>query len=207
MRAAGLALFLLLSGCSCGDDDDDDDDATGSPDAGADAAIAPDAGLDAGGGDCVAPAHDPQPELCSGAPPAGVAVDEWLIDTPHAPDNPTTGESTPAELDRVRVDNDVILRHLATGVLTSSASGNVAYLNPAAEQVLGLHALETRGKPLTQALPERLRPLRALILDTLARREPRARAEVRGTPTRRRQGGAAPAHGRVEPFCSLTRRC
>jgi two-component system sensor histidine kinase PilS (NtrC family) len=87
-------------------------------------------------------------------------------------------EETSRELDRVRVDNDVILRHLATGVLTSSASGNVAYLNPAAEQVLGLHALGTRGRPLTEALPERLRPLRALILDTLARREPRARAEV-----------------------------
>jgi PAS domain S-box-containing protein len=87
-------------------------------------------------------------------------------------------ERTSRELDRVRVDNDVILRHLATGVLTSSASGNVAYLNPAAEQVLGVHALEARGKPLVQALPERLRPLRALILDTLARREPRARAEV-----------------------------
>ena len=87
-------------------------------------------------------------------------------------------ERTSRELDRVRVDNDVILRHLTTGVLTSSASGNVAYLNPAAEQVLGLHSLDARGKPLVEALPERLRPLRALILDTLARREPRARAEV-----------------------------
>jgi two-component system sensor histidine kinase PilS (NtrC family) len=87
-------------------------------------------------------------------------------------------EATSRELDRVRVDNDVILRHLATGVLTSSASGHVAYLNPAAEQVLGLHSLGVRGKPLADALPERLRPLRAIILDTLARREPRARAEV-----------------------------
>ncbi len=87
-------------------------------------------------------------------------------------------ERTSRELDRVRVDNDVILRHLTTGVLTASGQGNVAYLNPAAEQVLGLHALEARARPLAEALPERLRPLRALILDTLARREPRARAEV-----------------------------
>ena len=87
-------------------------------------------------------------------------------------------ERTARELDRVRVDNDVILRHLTTGVLTASGQGNVAYLNPAAEQVLGVHALEARGKALAEALPERLRPLRALILDTLARREPRARAEV-----------------------------
>jgi PAS domain S-box-containing protein len=81
----------------------------------------------------------------------------------------------------VRVDNDVILRHLATGVLTASASGNVAYLNPAAEQVLGLHSLEVRSRPLAVALPERLRPLRALILDTLARREP-VRAGSRCAP-------------------------
>jgi two-component system sensor histidine kinase PilS (NtrC family) len=87
-------------------------------------------------------------------------------------------ERTSRELDRVRVDNDVILRHLTTGVLTASAAGTVAYLNPAAEQVLGLHALEARGRPLPESLPERLRPLRTLILDTLARREPRARAEV-----------------------------
>jgi len=87
-------------------------------------------------------------------------------------------ERTARELDRVRVDNDVILRHLTTGVLTASGQGNVAYLNPAAEQVLGVHALDARGKPLAQALPERLRPLRTLILDTLSRREPRARAEV-----------------------------
>ena len=87
-------------------------------------------------------------------------------------------ERTSRELDRVRVDNDVILRHLTTGVLTAGASGAVAYLNPAAEQVLGLHALDACGRPLADALPERLRPLRALIVDTLARREPRARAEV-----------------------------
>jgi two-component system sensor histidine kinase PilS (NtrC family) len=87
-------------------------------------------------------------------------------------------ERTARELDRVRVDNDVILRHLTTGVLTVSGHGNVAYLNPAAEQVLGIRALEVRGLTLDKALEERLRPLRELVLGTLERREPRARAEL-----------------------------
>jgi PAS domain S-box-containing protein len=87
-------------------------------------------------------------------------------------------ERTARELDRVRVDNDVILRHLTTGVLTVSGHGRVAYLNPAAEQVLALRTLEVRGKSVADALPARLRPLRELILSTLERRMPRARVEL-----------------------------
>lgn len=87
-------------------------------------------------------------------------------------------DRTARELDRVRVDNDVILRHLTTGVLTVSGQGRVAYLNPAAEQVLALRTLEVRGKSVADALPARLRPLRELILSTLERRKPRARVEL-----------------------------
>ncbi len=87
-------------------------------------------------------------------------------------------ERTTRELDRVRVDNDVILRHLATGVLTVDAWGMVAYLNPAAEQVLGLRTAELRGRTLQEALPERLGLLRDLVQETLARGEPRLRAEL-----------------------------
>ena len=82
------------------------------------------------------------------------------------------------ELHRVRVDNDVILRHLATGVLTVDASGTVAYLNPAAEQVLGLRTVQLRGRMLQDALPERIGLLRDLVQETLARGEPRLRAEL-----------------------------
>ena len=87
-------------------------------------------------------------------------------------------DRTARELDRVRVDNDVILRYLTTGVLTVEGRGTVAYLNPAAEQVLGLRALDCRGRPIEEALPERLHPLRDLIRETLRQRAPRSRAEL-----------------------------
>lgn len=82
------------------------------------------------------------------------------------------------ELHRVRVDNDVILRHLATGVLTVDATGTVAYLNPAAEQLLGLRTPQLRGRTLQAAMPERVGLLRDLVQETLARGEPRQRAEL-----------------------------
>jgi PAS domain S-box-containing protein len=81
-------------------------------------------------------------------------------------------------LDRVRVDNDTVLRHLTTGVLTVNANGLVGYLNPTAEQVLGLRSLECRGRALGDAFPERLAPMRALVLETLSTLTPRARAEL-----------------------------
>jgi two-component system, NtrC family, sensor histidine kinase PilS len=87
-------------------------------------------------------------------------------------------ERTTRELQRVRVDNDVILRHLATGVLTVDAWGTIAYLNPAAEQVLGLRTPQVRGRMLHEALPERIGLLRDLVQQTLDRGEPRLRAEL-----------------------------
>jgi two-component system sensor histidine kinase PilS (NtrC family) len=86
---------------------------------------------------------------------------------------------TARELDRVRVDNDAILRHLTTGVLTVDGRGLVAYLNPAAEQVLAVRGLETRGRHIGTAFPDRLQAFTALVIDTLERRSPRARAELR----------------------------
>jgi len=85
---------------------------------------------------------------------------------------------TERELDRVRLDNGTILRHLATGILTVDADGVVDNLNPAAENVLGLKAEDVRGRPLDQALPSRLAALRELIRMSLRTREGRARAEV-----------------------------
>ena len=85
---------------------------------------------------------------------------------------------TARELDRVRVDNDAILHNLTTGVLTVDGRGTIAYLNPAAEQVLAARSLEWRGRHIGAALPERLWPLRDLVLDTLEHKAPRARAEL-----------------------------
>jgi len=87
-------------------------------------------------------------------------------------------ERTTRELDRVRFDNDVILRQLASGVLTVDAWGTVAYLNPAAEQVLGLRTPEARGRPITEAFPARLALLRDVVVDTLREGRPRTRVEL-----------------------------
>jgi two-component system sensor histidine kinase PilS (NtrC family) len=87
-------------------------------------------------------------------------------------------QRTARELDRVRVDNDVILRQLATGVFTVDAGGTIAYVNPAAEQVLGVHTPELRGRRIQDALPERLAPLRDVIVETLARGATRTRVEI-----------------------------
>ncbi len=90
-------------------------------------------------------------------------------------------ERTARELDRVRVDNDTVLRHLTTGVLSVDAHGRVSYLNPAAEQVLGVRSLECRGQSVAAAFPERLSALKDLVLATLESRNPRARAELEMT--------------------------
>lgn len=87
-------------------------------------------------------------------------------------------ERTARELDRVRIDNDVVLRHLATGVFTVDSAGVVGYLNPAAEQVLGARVMETRGRHVSVALPERLSALRDIVLETLQSHRGRARAEL-----------------------------
>jgi PAS domain S-box-containing protein len=87
-------------------------------------------------------------------------------------------ERTARELNRVRIDNDVVLRHLATGVFAVNHDGIVGYLNPAAEQVLGTRAIEARGRHVGVALPERLTPLRDLVIETLQKRRGRARAEL-----------------------------
>jgi two-component system sensor histidine kinase PilS (NtrC family) len=85
---------------------------------------------------------------------------------------------TARELDRVRVDNDVILRHLTTGVFTTDADARVTYMNPAAEHVLGLTLAEVQGRPLEEALPPRLQGLERIMRETLTGRAPRARAEI-----------------------------
>lgn len=87
-------------------------------------------------------------------------------------------EHTARELDRIRFDNDVILRHLTSGVITLDGTGTVAYLNPAAEEVLGITFAATRGRWVQEAMPERLHPLRDALLATLERHDTRQRGEL-----------------------------
>ena len=87
-------------------------------------------------------------------------------------------ERTERELDRVKVDNDAILRHLATGVLTVDETGAIGYLNPAAAQVLGVRAEDLCGRPVEQAFPARLDGLRQLVQDSRDQGRGRARAEL-----------------------------
>jgi two-component system sensor histidine kinase PilS (NtrC family) len=95
----------------------------------------------------------------------------------------TAGElaRTERELDRVRIDNDAILRHLATGILTVDADGVVGYVNPAAEQVLGVRSADLQGLPVHDALPARLLALRELVQDSRARGRGRTRVELEVT--------------------------
>lgn len=87
-------------------------------------------------------------------------------------------QRTARELDRVRIDNDVVLRHLATGVFAVDHEGVVGYLNPAAEQVLGMRAIEARGRHVGVALPERLSALRHIVAETLSTQQGRARVDL-----------------------------
>lgn len=102
---------------------------------------------------------------------------------------------TTQELNRTRVDNDVILRHLSSGVLTVDHRGTVASLNPAAAQVLEIDATSTPGRPLAEALSGRLEPLRDLIARTLADQSELARVELMMTT----------AGGRALPVGASTR--
>ena len=87
-------------------------------------------------------------------------------------------EHTARELNRVMVNNDLILRHLTSGVFTVDKTGMAAYLNPAGEEVLGVRDAELRGRWIQDALPPRLKPLREEMLTSLEQHQSRARAEI-----------------------------
>jgi two-component system sensor histidine kinase PilS (NtrC family) len=82
------------------------------------------------------------------------------------------------ELDRVRFDQDVILRHLTSGVITLDAEARLVFLNPAAEDVLELRGEDLRGRRVDEAFPNRLAPLYDALLAALERRETRIRGEL-----------------------------
>lgn len=106
-------------------------------------------------------------------------------------------ERTTRALDRERVDNDAVLRSLMSGVVTVDGEGRISYVNPAAEQMLSLKAMDVLGRTLDQALTERLGPLRAVLEESLARGTGRARVELN---LRRPSGRALPVGLSVNPL-------
>jgi len=87
-------------------------------------------------------------------------------------------ERTARELNRVMVNNDLILKHLTSGVFTVDRTGMAAYLNPAGEEVLGVRFQDVRGRWIQDALPDRLKALRDALLVSLEQHHSRARAEI-----------------------------
>lgn len=58
------------------------------------------------------------------------------------------------ELDRLRLDTADLLRTIDSGVMTLDAEGRLAYLNPAAETLLGVRSVEWLGREFTGRLEE-----------------------------------------------------
>jgi two-component system, NtrC family, sensor histidine kinase PilS len=57
-------------------------------------------------------------------------------------------EMLEAELEQVRLQADVILRNIRSGVLTVNGDGRLLYVNPTAEQLLGLSLARAIGTPV-----------------------------------------------------------
>lgn len=94
------------------------------------------------------------------------------------------------ELHRVRLEADEILRNIRSGVLTVDGQGRLAFINLAAEHLLGITAAESAGLP---------------VLDQLERRSPELFAAVvsgirKGRRVNRAEGNAWRADGRTVPI-------
>lgn len=94
------------------------------------------------------------------------------------------------ELHRVRLEADEILRNIRSGVLTVDGQGRLAFINLAAEHLLGIPAADATGLP---------------VLDQLERRSPELFAAVvggirKGRRVNRAEGTATRADGRTVPI-------
>jgi two-component system sensor histidine kinase PilS (NtrC family) len=93
------------------------------------------------------------------------------------------------ELHRVRLEADEILRNIRSGVLTVDGQGRLAFINLAAEHLLGITAAEYSGLPIMDRLQQRSEELWAAVQSGIekARRVNRAegfahRADGRKVP-------------------------
>ncbi len=94
------------------------------------------------------------------------------------------------ELRRVRMEADEILRSIRSGVITVDGQGRLAFINLAAEHLLGLPAAEWAGFPVLEELGRRSPEL----LDAISTGIHRGRRVVRG------EGTAWRADGRQVPI-------
>ena len=94
------------------------------------------------------------------------------------------------ELHRVRLEADEILRNIRSGVITVDGQGSLAFLNLAAEHLLGLSAAEHLGLPVLDALEERAPELWAAIVTGIRK----------GRRVNRAEGTARRADGREVPI-------
>jgi two-component system sensor histidine kinase PilS (NtrC family) len=67
------------------------------------------------------------------------------------------------EVRRLRLEAGDILRNIRSGILSVDFEGNLAYANPAAEELLGIRAVSLIGQPVADLLRERAPQLWAAI--------------------------------------------
>jgi len=95
-----------------------------------------------------------------------------------------------SELRRVRLEADEILRNIRSGVITVDGQGSLAFMNLAAEHLLGLSALDHLGLPVLDALEARAPELWAAIVTGIRK----------GRRVNRAEGTARRADGREVPI-------
>lgn len=83
------------------------------------------------------------------------------------------------EVRRLRLEAGDILRHIRSGIVTVDGEGNLAYANPAAEELLGLTAQSLAGAPFLDVLKGRAPELWAAIVATQRHSQRTIRAEGR----------------------------
>jgi two-component system, NtrC family, sensor histidine kinase PilS len=89
-----------------------------------------------------------------------------------------------SQLQQLRLDTADILANLATGVITLTGDGRLAYANPAAEALLGFDLRSRLGQPMLTEL-ERIAPGMGPILEAgIGHRHPVTRARARTTTAR-----------------------
>ncbi|MFQ5890068.1 MAG: nitrogen regulation protein NR(II) [Gemmatimonadota bacterium] len=76
--------------------------------------------------------------------------------------------SVEGELQRLRLDTTDVLRSMASGVVTLDAQGTMAYMNPAAADLLGVTTDEWLGRDIVSELDRRAPGVAYVIRQTLA---------------------------------------